>query len=93
MSSSTHVRICRGRDCAKREAVIERLKESLSHYGPVETVKCQDICKGPVVVVRQGKNRFWFKRVRNEELVQDLCTFIEEGSMTRELVGALAKKK
>ena len=93
MSYSNHVRICRGRDCAKRPAMLERLKESLADYGPVGMVKCQDICKGPVVVVRQGKNRFWFKRVRSEDLVQDLCTFIEEGSMTTQLVGALVKKK
>tara|TARA_Y100001968_G_scaffold325713_1_gene367454 strand:- start:5044 stop:5199 length:156 start_codon:yes stop_codon:yes gene_type:complete len=51
------------------------------------------MCKGPVVIVRQGKNRFWFKRVRHASLIEDLRVFIEEGSMTRQLVGSLAKKK
>ncbi|MBJ93665.1 MAG: hypothetical protein CMP23_04235 [Rickettsiales bacterium] len=93
MSYSNHVRICRGRDCAKRSAVIEQLKESLADFGPIGMVKCQDMCKGPVVIVRQGKNRFWFKRVRHASLIEDLRVFIEEGSMTRQLVGSLAKKK
>jgi hypothetical protein len=87
------VRLCRGRDCAARRAEIEALKESLPACASIETVKCQDICAGPVAVIRRGKHKFWFKKLRGAELLTDLATFIEEGSISAALVAVLDKKK
>jgi len=66
---------------------------SIDTYCSAEQIKCQDICKGPVVVVRKGKNKFWFKRVVGPDLLEDLRRFIEEGSMSAGLVDVLVKKK
>ena len=43
--------------------------------------------------MRRGKHKFWFKRLIGEDLLADFRAFIEEGSMTADLVRVLAKKK
>ena len=93
MSANVHIRVCRGRDCVKRRGSFDALLTSLNGYHKPESIKCQDICKGPVVLVRKKKHKFWFKRLRSEELLTDLRTFIEEGAMSSALVRVLAKKK
>ena len=93
VSQDIHVRVCRGRDCRKRDVPHQALLDSLAEYQSAEQIKCQDICKGPVVLVRRGKHKFWFKRLIGEDLLADFRAFIEEGSMTADLVRVLAKKK
>ena len=69
------------------------LISSIDSYQTAEQIKCQDICKGPVVMVRKGKNKFWFKRLVGPALLDDLRRFVEEGSMSSALVDVLVKKK
>jgi len=90
---SVHIRVCRGKDCLKKADAVEALKSAVASCGSVETVKCQDICKGPVALVRRGKSKFWFKKLVGESLLNDLVTFLEDGSMSADLVGALVRKK
>ena len=90
---ATRVRICRGEDCAKRRGATKKLKELLAESASLDTIKCQDICEGPVVVVGRKKERFWFKKVRGNALRQDLLTFLHDGSITAQLACKLAKKK
>jgi len=93
LSANVHIRVCRGRDCVKRRGSYNALLASLNGHHKVEPIKCQDICKGPVVLIRKKKHKFWFKRLRSDELLSDLKTFIEEGAMSPALVRVLAKKK
>ena len=93
MSQDIHIRVCRGRDCRKRTVPYQALVDSVAEYHSPEPIKCQDICKGPVVLVRRGKNKFWFKRLIGDDLLSDFRAFVEQGSMTADLVQVLAKKK
>jgi len=77
----------------KKADAVEALKSAVASCASVETVKCQDICKGPVALVRRGKNKFWFKKLVGEPLLNDFVTFLEDGSMSADLVGALVRKK
>ena len=62
VSAAVHVRICRGRDCQSDRGHVERLTTSIDAYQAAEQIKCQDICKGPVVVMRKGQNKCWLRR-------------------------------
>lgn len=85
------LKICRGKDCTRRSEAWSSLWDLESETVSVGNIKCQDYCKGPVVQVRRGRRKFWFKKIRSEALRQDLHTFLQDGSMSAALVRHLVR--
>jgi hypothetical protein len=69
------VEICVGSDCGKQGKRTRKLADLFSGVARVKTVKCQDICKGPVVIIHRSHERFWFKKLRNKKSRRALLEF------------------
>ncbi len=85
------LKICRGKDCIRRTEDWEALWELESDNVSVSRSKCLDYCKGPVIQIRRGRRKYWFRKVRGEAIRRDLRTFLEEGSMSTALVRRLVR--
>ena len=87
------LKICRGSDCRKYAKKLRSLGKELGGEVEVKTVKCLDICKGPVVLVHRGGRKYTFKKVRGKKLRRALAEFLLEGEMDEVLKSHLAKRK
>ena len=57
--------ICTGKDCRKATSPLKKLRAALSDHR-VEEVRCQKICKGPVVGVRIKGEVQWSPQGQSE---------------------------
>ena len=87
------VRLCRGSDCRKRKKSFARLQAVIPQDAVGPDIKCQDVCKGPVVVVEVGRERYLFARMRGKRLRRDLLVLLQGGKPSKALKSALVKKK
>lgn len=60
---STVVYVCRGSKCRKRNK-----PKGLEKRFRIEVVKCQKVCKGPVVGIRVDGTLEWFRKVKNKDV-------------------------
>ena len=68
--------LCVGKDC-RRDVGHAELKSALGDISRVRTVKCQDLCEGPVAGVEVGGRVEWFegvRKARHREAVVALAT-------------------
>jgi hypothetical protein len=68
--------LCVGKDC-RRDVGHAELKTALGDIGRIRTVKCQDLCEGPVAGVELAGRVEWFEGVRkprHREAVVALAT-------------------
>jgi (2Fe-2S) ferredoxin len=73
------VYVCRGRDCRKHSGT-RKLTELLDAAGVRWTpVRCQKICKAPVVGVKSDGPVVWYAKVRGREARVKLARLIESG--------------
>ena len=63
MSKPPKVYICVGKDCRKSDSSLHKLLGDLP-VCRVEEVRCQKICKGPVIGAQVGGTLHWFKKLR-----------------------------
>ena len=89
----TSVRICIGSDCRKRKKSNAEILALLGPHCRVETMKCQDFCKGPVVRVRHGNQRTWFQKLRGKKLRSDLLHYVIEGELSPRLKKSRVRQK
>jgi hypothetical protein len=68
------------------------LLKILSEVATVEEVECQDICKGPVVVLPIKGRLAWFERVDSKKSRKALAELAAGGKMAKSLKKRLVKK-
>lgn len=72
--------VCFGKDCRKRASDTEKLEGVLEDAGfACQRVRCQKICKGPVVGFEVDGTLEWFAKVRGRSGRDALARFVERG--------------
>lgn len=80
------VLVCSGTDCRKALERNGRLEEALSALPvSIERVRCQKVCKGPVVGVSVDGSWEWFRRMSSRKALRALEELVEEGTVTKAL--------
>jgi len=92
-SLETRVRICSGKACRKHKGRVKKLESVIDDHCRVGTIKCQGFCKGPVAVVERTGERFWFTRLRGNDLRNDLDAFVDGGKLSKRLKRRLKKQR
>lgn len=87
------VRICTGKACRKRKGANQKLHKRIDGSCETDSIKCQKICKGPVVVVRRDGERFWFKRMQGKKTQKAFMAFLETGRVNKRLRRHLKKHR
>ena len=85
--------VCHGSDCRKRRKEFNAVVESLAEEGRVCPVKCQKICKGPVVGMNIEGRIEWFSKLRTKQSRQHLIAFIRQGELSKRLWDRVKKKR
>ncbi len=87
------VRICTGKSCRKRKGANKKLHKRLGGACETNGVKCQNICKGPVVLVHRDGERFWFRRIQGKKTHQAFLAFLDTGRLSKRLRSHLKKHR
>ena len=72
---------------------MKKLRAMLAEFVDVKTAKCQDICKGPVVVVVREEERYWFKKIGNKKARRQLLRFLQGEKLESYLKKRLVKRR
>ena len=86
-------KLCQGSDCRKRKKRYEKLRATFADVVELRAVKCQDICKAPVVVICRDGERFWFKKMDDKKARTELMAFVQGGELTSFLTKRLVKRR
>ena len=89
----THLRLCKGKDCRKYRKGLCKLAAEVEDLATSDTVKCQDICKGAVVVVQTPDHHYWFKKMSGKQNRQNLRSFLLSGQLPEKLEKRMVKRK
>ena len=72
------VYVCRGKDCRKH-AGTRKICDLLDAEGVAWTaVRCQKVCKAPVVGVKQTGPVTWFRKVRDKDARKRLLKVLQQ---------------
>lgn len=72
--------LCEGKDCRKRDKDSDALREILEEAGlRCERVRCQKICKAPVVGLTIDGSVQWFAKVRGKSGRKAMRRFLRSG--------------
>lgn len=95
MKDPPTVYVCVGGDCRKgRPNAHRKLRDGLERAGAdVRPVRCQKVCKGPVVGVRVGGDLHWLRRVAGRALRADLLRLLQTGRWPKALKKRRVKKR
>lgn len=87
--------VCVGSDCRKdRPGAHKKLRAALREAGvPFMPVKCQKVCKGPVVGVRVDGTLHWLRDLAGGDLRDDLLRLVGEGAWSKALAKRRVKKR
>jgi len=85
--------VCRSKDCRKHRRDIVRIVEATASVCDPVDVKCQGICKGPVVGFKINKRFEWFKKLRGAKACKALVRSIERDSIVKDLKGFHVKRR
>ena len=86
------VYLCRGSDC-KEDKLARKVVETYAGSLPVVTVRCQKVCKAPVVGVDLGDGPRWFRRMHSSKALAALKDYIGSGKAPAALKEREAKKR
>ncbi len=89
MAKKTKLYVCYGSDCTEPRGALRRLEATLEGVADIKPVKCQKICRGPVVGLKIDGTLEWFRKMDTEKACRRLVTLIETG----ELKNALVKRR
>ena len=80
------VYVCTGSHCRKQRAKDGRLDEIVGQL-PVDVtrVRCQKVCRGPVLGIEVANEIEWFERVRGKKALRALVHLLEEGKLREPL--------
>ena len=81
----TQLRLCKGKDCKKYRKGLCKLAAEVEDLASSDSVKCQDICKGAVVVVQTPEHRYWFKKMSGKQNRRNLRSFLLSGQLPKKL--------
>lgn len=89
------VYVCMSGDCRKgRPNAHRKLRAALDEAGvPVKPVRCQKVCKGPVVGVTVGGELHWLRRVAGADLRADLLKLLRKGRWPKALKRRRSRKR
>lgn len=87
------VYICAGSSCRKRKGNAKKLLVALEPVASIRRVKCQKICKGPVVGVRRGPEIEWFRNCRDKGDGDDLARVAKGDKPSKALRKKIASKR
>ena len=90
---NSRIRMCTGKDCRKHKKRCAYLSANLSSCAEFETIKCQDICKGVVIVIDHDGDRLWMKKMGGKKARTNLRRFLADGHMTKGLKKRVVKVK
>ena len=91
--ASSTVYMCHGSDCRKKKKEWTALTESLSEQGTVCAVRCQKICKGPVVGIEVNGRLEWFTKLKKKTLHRQFLALTQSGTVPERLKTRLSKKR
>ena len=91
MTTEIEVAICVGKACRKPKKRFQLLLQHLADR-PIQRVKCQRICKGPVVGLKLGGTWEWFRRLDTAKALTALDLLLD-GEMTPRMKGRRVKKR
>jgi (2Fe-2S) ferredoxin len=89
----SRVLICTGKKCKKRPRQADKLQRHLPERCATATVKCQKMCKGPVVVVKQAGVRYWFSNLKGKKNRRAFAEFLASGRISPRLKRHLQKRR
>ena len=90
---NSELRICRGKDCKKHRKRLTKIANEVSDICSSGTIKCQDICKGPVLVLWHGEHKYWFKKMKGTDVRQLFRDWLAGAPMDSELERRLVKRR
>jgi hypothetical protein len=85
MAKKRKVYVCYGSDCMASKQALRELERAVEPVADIKPVKCQKICKGPVVGVEIDGTLEWFSRVDKDKPRRRLVTFLETGELKKSL--------
>ena len=84
--------LCNGSECRKKRKSQKSLRALLGKEGQVCEVRCQKICKGPVVGVEVDGRLEWFSKMTGQD--QDaLVQLLRHGDIKKRLRARMDKKR
>ena len=85
MADRPIVLVCRGKGCNKRPRRRAKLMNVLGQVADVQNVRCQKVCKGPVVGVTLEGRLEWFHRIDGDKPRRALATLLVDGKLKKSL--------
>lgn len=79
------VYVCRGSSCRKRKELPKILKLLSDEDVSFKNVRCQKICKGPVVGFDIDGKVNWFKRLRDKKTQRALVVWFRESRLKKSM--------
>ena len=87
------LRLCKGKDCRKHQKGLCKLLAEVEDLAMTDTVKCQDICKGAVIVVHTEQHKYWMKKMTGKKNRKKLRSFLMSGTLPEQLQKNVVKRK
>jgi len=84
--------ICGGSACKKKPKKQKLLIESIQDVATIEAVRCQEICRGPVVGVTIKGRLEWFRRLDTKDSRKALVKLATRGKLSQPLKKRRVKK-
>ena len=72
---------------------MRKLAEEVEDLARTDTIKCQDICKGAVIVVHTESHKYWMKKMTGKQQRQKLREFLLSGEVPTQLEKNVVKRK
>ena len=92
-NANSKLRICRGKDCRKHRKPLRKIASHVDDLCETGTIKCQDICKGPVLVLTHGEYRYWFKKMKGQPIRDGFREWLLGEPMSSQLEHRLVKRR
>lgn len=89
----TKLRFCKGKDCRKYRKGMCKLLAEVEDLAMTDSMKCQDICKGAVIVVQTKEHKYWMKKMTGKENRANLRSFLLSGELPEPLEKRVVKRK
>lgn len=78
--------VCSGSHCRKALQRDDGLVDALARIPiDIERVRCQKVCKGPVVGLAVEGEWQWFRRMNSRKALRALAELVEEGTIAKPL--------
>jgi hypothetical protein len=91
--SKPRILICGSSDCAKRATAYKKLKHALGKEHGFDVVKCQKICRGPVVGIEVDGSWEWFSKITKSVDRDAVLRSAARGKLAKRLKKRWVKKR